>query len=131
MSEVHPQASLRLLADDLLVHTEHDSSAEPDPAEWARAHEDRVRDTIAYIVRMGGKVSPQKCKHVSTSDAVRAQLRRTQGPGAIPVMTDMRDLGTHLALGKRLVAPTIARRFEAAGKALDSIGNLKAPFKYK
>eukprot|EP00969_Alexandrium_andersonii_P063964 2817128-Alexandrium_andersonii.AAC.1 len=63
MSEVHPQASLRLLADDLLVHTEHDSSAEPDPREWARVHEDSVRGAIAYIVRMGGKVAPQKCKH--------------------------------------------------------------------
>eukprot|EP00969_Alexandrium_andersonii_P127941 5654016-Alexandrium_andersonii.AAC.1 len=66
---------------------------------------------------MGARASPDKSVHLSNSQVVRDSLRRQVIPefGAkVPTTVDMRDLGSHMNLGRRYVASTVAARMQAA-----------------
>eukprot|EP00969_Alexandrium_andersonii_P201388 8898524-Alexandrium_andersonii.AAC.1 len=64
---------------------------------------------------MGGRVSPNKCKTLSTSAEARAEYRKARYEGVdglVPVETSMRDLGAHLSLATKKTASTLTQRIE-------------------
>eukprot|EP00969_Alexandrium_andersonii_P164929 7290645-Alexandrium_andersonii.AAC.1 len=69
---------------------------------------------------MGANASPDKSVHLSNSQAVREALRKQVIPefgATVPTTVDMRDLGSHVNLGRRYVASTAARMQAAISDA--------------
>eukprot|EP00969_Alexandrium_andersonii_P090876 4011759-Alexandrium_andersonii.AAC.1 len=122
MSDHHPAALVRVLADDLLVGSGTNSQLGVD--EMCEEHEEAVRSTVRFMTDVGARVSIPKCKTIATQDQARRRLRRAIVPGfggSIPVGTDFRDLGAHASAAVRSVGTTLTKRLTAATRVARKI----------
>ena len=110
----------RVLADDILITAQGDGQVQ----KFCEAYE----ATIDYIKDIGGEMAPKKSVLFSTSRVYRKYLRERTWPQLgdikIKALSAFRDLGTHLNLGDRQVAPTITARVMEATAAADRLRNL-------
>jgi len=102
-------ATPRLLADDILVLTQ------------GQHHEVLLHTALdathLYIASIGGKIAPTKSYNFSTNRKTRQRLRTRKWHNinsTIPVITNTRDLGSHINTTHRMVAPTATARIHHA-----------------
>ena len=117
--------SPRFLADDMFARCSTPRHVE-DPLEHLLAiTEAVVEDTLVYIRNMGGDAQVHKCAILASSPEVRAKLRKCKWGSkreAIPVVTDTRDLGTHLSCARRPRSTTLKTRVAEATPIAKRIG---------
>eukprot|EP00969_Alexandrium_andersonii_P000645 27474-Alexandrium_andersonii.AAC.1 len=93
----------RALADDLLLETVSEPGAD-EALLSAEEHAQAVEATAAYVHAAGSRLAPDKCLSTSTNAQVRAQLRQEVYPtlgASFKVVTDFRDLGSHINLSAK------------------------------
>eukprot|EP00969_Alexandrium_andersonii_P114246 5050349-Alexandrium_andersonii.AAC.1 len=118
----------RALADDLLVATGVQGEATEEEIE--AEHGCAVDCTVAYLQAMGSRVSHRKCWNMASTKRIRRSLakRPVKGCGGpFAVLTHARDLGSHLCVAKRHVAPTLTRRVQAATAVAKRLATLPGP----
>ena len=109
----------RILADDILLHAHGRDS-------WARLKQ-AAKILHRFIRQVGSKASPAKSKAFASSPQVRRVMRTyTWGEvGAkIPVSTEARDLGSHVAFGSLLASGTMVHRIKRAIRVIDHLASL-------
>eukprot|EP00969_Alexandrium_andersonii_P367111 15469990-Alexandrium_andersonii.AAC.1 len=107
--------TVQVLADDLMLASGMQGRLEPD--QLAVEHDELVEQTFAFFESMGAKVPDEKCKTMVTHSETKSDLKgRRYGreQQAIPIVGDLRDLGSHLSVGNRAVAPTLTARLKEA-----------------
>eukprot|EP00969_Alexandrium_andersonii_P010789 469631-Alexandrium_andersonii.AAC.1 len=114
MGRVAAQTQVRSLADDLLVTTR--CSDVRDVHASVAQHGEAVTHTVNFLESMGARISIGKRMPVSSDAEARKLLKRTSfgGLGAMPVAVHMRDLGSHMSLGKTRCGSTITARIKDA-----------------
>eukprot|EP00969_Alexandrium_andersonii_P043052 1888667-Alexandrium_andersonii.AAC.1 len=114
----HAGVEVRSLADDLLVTTR--GVGEQEGVEGSvEQHRAAVEGAIGFLTVLGAKVATEKCLTISSSAEARMRFKRdpvkTLGK-PMPVGTHMRDLGSHMSLGRTRYGVTITQRLKEASK---------------
>ena len=98
----------RALADDLLVTANGD--------QHESIYKKAFEATLEYVQDIGGKVAPDKSTAFSTNRTTRKKLRLHKWTAlnnkTVDVITNGRDLGSHLNTGDRLTGTTIVARIK-------------------
>eukprot|EP00969_Alexandrium_andersonii_P309337 13670450-Alexandrium_andersonii.AAC.1 len=97
----------RVLADDLLLCTEEGDEAHD--LQVVHTHFEAVQSSCDMLHAMGATVSTDKSVTSASTARLRGLCKRQKLRGAadsMPVVGHFRDLGAHLRMHARLIAPT-------------------------
>eukprot|EP00969_Alexandrium_andersonii_P324345 14332132-Alexandrium_andersonii.AAC.1 len=97
--------------------------------EQASDHIRACEATAEFVSAMGGTLAPDKSRTLATTAPLRACLRKKRVGDHEPyqVLTHVRDLGAHLAVGARQVAPTLTARLQAGVGMVKRAATMRLP----
>eukprot|EP00969_Alexandrium_andersonii_P226559 10005129-Alexandrium_andersonii.AAC.1 len=98
-----------------------------EPEQAFDVHTVATRLTLRFLQDIGAKASPEKSAHLASRKSDRDLLKKQILPELrkkVPTLTHIRDLGAHLNVGARWVAPTITQRARAAIRDVQTLRSL-------